>query len=302
MHRTCALIGAFLATCSLAVAGEPGDTVSGKTGWLLPGSASFSFRHRIVATSETNPILERSFRGEFRFGFRKPIYTGTASETDIRIVTQLPYAGFDEGGKRIILPVATFRIEISYRHELGDEGLALRAGIIHFSSHLMDPIRVEGLPDLIQAARLKLNVEALNVLRVGVEFERHQDHTFLTDFGGETGIQPIRISYFLLTEANQAFNRTSYEPYDHRLYLRIFAGKQLGGHRLSFIADGEAERNLRGSLELRYSTDLHTKPNEDGLQVFVAYDGGIGENEITTTPWGGTTRGNWLTLGFRVVI
>lgn len=294
------LLGAVMALTLPAYAEEVDDTTR-KTGWLLPGSASFGFRHRIVPTDETNPILERSFRGEFLLAFRKPIYTGTMSVTELIFVTQIPYAGFDEGGKKIILPVATFRVEVGYQHRLNSEGLWLRAGLVHFSSHLMDPVKVEGVSDLVAASRLKLNVEALNVLRLGLVLDRNQDHTFLNNFSGEAGFQPIRISYFLLTEANQAFSRTSYEPYDHRLYLRCLIGKRFGGQRLALVIDGEAEKNLRGSIELRWSTNLHpSRPDEDGFQMALAYDGGIGPDEIATTPWSGTTRGNWLTLGFKV--
>jgi hypothetical protein len=294
------ILGAVMALALPAHAGEAND-VDRATGWLLPGSASFGFRHRIIPTDKTNPILERSFRGEFLLAFRKPIYTGTASVTELIFVTQIPYAGFDEGGKKIILPLATFRVELGYRHRLNVEGLSLRAGLLHFSSHLMDPVKVEGFSDFVAASRLTLNVEALNLLRLGVILERNQNHTFINDFSGEAGFQPIRISYFLFTEANQAFSRTSYEPYDHRLYLRCLAGKRFGGQRLALVLDGEAEKKIRGSIELRWSTNLHPKkPDEDGFQMALAYDGGIGPDEIATTPWSGTTRGNWLTLGFKV--
>ncbi|MDP3986458.1 MAG: hypothetical protein Q8P77_03480 [Candidatus Veblenbacteria bacterium] len=264
-------------------------------GWLPPGESWFEFNHRVANTGPSARLIDDYFRGEFVFGWWKPIYKWETCELDALMIPYLMFGGFHD--RRIFLPAFSFRGELTFRYFLSP-GFELRLSNLHYSNHLMDRPTINTLAKATELSRVNITVDDINLIRLGVALSRQYG---LWQVQTDVGLQPIRLNYWLITEPNRLVRNDSYGSYERPIYFNISLNRTLGPHRLTLRYQGEFSSTLRSIVELTYSTVLNTaQPWADGLQVFLSYEGGnIANNELAITPHNGISR-DWLRLGFRI--
>ncbi|GEM_PF-4594232 len=274
------------------------DETPAAIGWLPSGQSWFEFSHRVVNTGNAPALLDQYYRGKFVYGWWKPIWRGEHLSIELTMVPQFLYGGFFE--RRILLPAFNFRGELAFRYRLSDTGLELWLSNLHYSTHVMDKLPVTTLADQLELSKLNIVIDDINMIRLGAAWRGTLDTPLSDELWAEAGVQPWRMNYWLITELDRFDDRTSYEPYERRLYFGFELSKRLGPHRITLHYLAETEQTIRSKIELRYTTNLNRLPTYDGLQIYLAYEGGhIASNEVTITPHNGISR-DWLVAGIRI--
>jgi len=265
-------------------------------GWLPPGESWFEFSHRLVNTGPSSPLIDRYYRGKFVFGWWKPLYRTTGWEIDLTMIPYFVYGGFHD--RRIFLPAFSFRGEIMFRYFLSGESLEIRFSSLHYSTHLMDKLPVTTQAEATELKRVKIIIDDVNLIRLGLAWS---NNTSGLQINSETGIQPVKLNYWLITEVNRVWQSNSYDWYDRFFYFNLGVSYSLSQYRLSLRYEGEFARTMRSLVELIFSGKLNTNESwADGWQIYLSYEGShIASNEVTITPYSGIAR-DWLRLGLRI--
>lgn len=276
----------------------PQNTSEPKYGWLPGSGISYAeFSHRIANVQFIDPLLDRIYRGRFVFHLEKQIYRSENFMAVLNLEPLLLFGGFHE--RRILIPAFSFRGEILFSWLINDSGLWLNLSNLHYSTHTVDNIPIDTPEEAIAAKDINLTIDDVNLIRVGLSWQSNLDSWLADKFSLEGGLQPWRLNYWLITEAQRMFNKTSYEPYTHRFYFGLSLSKELNknnGFTLKYT--GETEKILRSYVELIYY--WRNQSLEESINIFLRYEGAhIGANEVLLTSHGGITR-RWLLMGLRV--
>lgn len=209
-------------------------------GWLSNGSASLELRYRAFTTERVNPLIDKRFVGE-------AIYTGDlylyrAPNWDVGLVLKLQTIIGGIHNRSIKVPAVNYTIDLRFRQRLSESGLWLAAAAFHQSTHRFDPVIIENPEDAASFQAIAFNVEDVNLLRLGLEFE-------YPTLWLSTGLQPVRMNYFLITEANLMFNKSSYSAPDKRFYLNaLYPLLTTASDRLALLLESEFLNDTRYTL------------------------------------------------------
>lgn len=260
--------------------------------WYLTDWRGFgNFNRTMSLPAGTTRLLSDAFVGDFSVGVSTKMLSFDGWDLGFTFQFQNLYGGFQ--GNRAKLYTTDYLIEIPSRVWISDKNFYVGVSLFHRSSHQTDKIEISTREEAVDLARMSIDIEDVNFIRFSVGQEMY-------GYAWYVGLQPWRLNYFFFAEGKSAFERRSYVPYTQRMYGgALFTLWSDGKHRVAFGNVGDFESKSRYITQLRYSTRLGKTPLHDGIQIYLAFEGGGGiqTNQILTTPYAGISAKR-LFLGF----